>query len=449
MARIQAVVDEFLVVANASTDISSDTYNELSAINWEDNDKNYPLLLFDKRSVEVAIDKFSRNNLPSRSTYTQTIYFLNTYTETEKASTTLQAKQDALMVIAEQYFAEVRRRNKSGENGFYVGDINAVKPIDETHNDRLIQLSYTVELQVMLTGCSLGSFDYGGLEQPTNLVCSSNSDTSITIGWTDNATAETNYEVWRSADGVTFSLLSTIAADSTSHTDSGLPSETPYAYKVRAIDSTNNGKFSDQILCCTDTPIVAQSGIAYQRPSLTGQTTIYRTGDDGWHLSNGTYDYTPPVYPVSYAQLDTFITLVDNNAFGNKNRFTDENGLQVYTNEYVIDHLTGLGWDFDLDVNTYSWNDTIDNAIASSKYSYTDWRIPNVKEWNSILQLDANLTTTMLNYAPFNMTTILRKSCSTTLPTSTTSCLIWQTVNFGSNLKTNVNKLMYLVRNHY
>jgi len=332
MARIEAVVDEFLVVATASTDISSDTYNELSAINWEDNDKDYPLFLFDKRSVEIAIDKFSRNNLPSRSTYTQTVYFLDTYTETEKASVTLQSKQDDLITIAEQYFAELRRRNKSGENGFYVGDINAVKPIDETHNDRLVQISYTVELQVMATNCTLGTFNYAGVEQPTGLSCTSNTSTSITIGWTDNATAESNYEVWRSSDGNTFSLLATIAADSTSHVDSGLTNETPYAYKVRAVDSTNNGKFSSQVLCCTDSTCsdatVENSDVSYQTTVASGGTLVLPDID----ITNilGTTTSYPSVVDIDLrvAPTNTVAPLVSGNDYQNQT-LTTTNGTWI------------------------------------------------------------------------------------------------------------------------
>jgi hypothetical protein len=140
------------------------------------------------------------------------------------------------------------------------------------------------------------------------------------------------------------------------------------------------------------------SGIAYQRPLLTGQTASYRTGDDAWQLANNTYDYTPPAYPVSYAQLDTFTTLISNNAFGNKNRFTDENGLQVYGSTYIIDHLTGLGWSTS---RTYgNWNDAIDTAAAylGGTSGYSDYRTPNTAEMESIFKGDS----AGLNYAPFS-----------------------------------------------
>jgi hypothetical protein len=138
------------------------------------------------------------------------------------------------------------------------------------------------------------------------------------------------------------------------------------------------------------------SGIAYQRPLLTGQTTSYRTGDDAWQLANGTYDYTPPVYPISYAQFDTFTTLISNNAFGNKNRFTDENGLQVYGSNYIIDHYTGLGWATGRGFG--NWDLMIDNALLITVLGYSDFRLANTSEMESI----HNSQSAGFNYAPFN-----------------------------------------------
>ena len=160
MARLDDLVDECLTVSTAFTDISSDTYNEVSAVNWEDNDKNFPMFLFDKRNVSVSHNSFSKgNNIPSNSTYTTNLYFLNTYTEAQKSSTTLQARQAALIAIADKYFAELKTRTESGSKGFYLGDIS-FNSIDEIHNERLIQLRYDVEFIVQAEDCTTGTFNY-------------------------------------------------------------------------------------------------------------------------------------------------------------------------------------------------------------------------------------------------------------------------------------------------
>ncbi len=73
---------------------------------------------------------------------------------------------------------------------------------------------------------------------PSGLSASSTSATSADLSWTDNATSETSYEVWRS-EGAVFSNIATgLAADSTSYTDNTIPSETTVTYQVRAVGAT-------------------------------------------------------------------------------------------------------------------------------------------------------------------------------------------------------------------
>lgn len=119
-------------------------------------------------------------------------------------------------------------------------------------------------------------------------------------------------------------------------------------------------------------------------PLKTGQTTSYRTGDDG-DLEKG--------------RLPTFTTLTCDNPFGNTNRFTDELGGQTYTNNLVCDWATGLMWYRVLSAAVV-WNTAIDNAEASTQASYTDWRIPNMTEMISICN---NGVTGGLDYSPFSL----------------------------------------------
>ena len=199
------------------------------------------------------------------------------------------------------------------------------------------------------------------------------------------------------------------------------------------------------------------SGIAYDRPVLTGQTTSYRTGDDAWSLANGVYDYTPPVYPVSYAALDfnavsPFTTLISNNAFGNKSRFTDDLGTQIYANNYIIDHYTGLGYADTLRGGSQSWDTNIDEAVALTFNSFSDWRVANFYEIYSIVDTSDK----PLNYSPFNFS----GSPTSVLQTSTTRhdntlqylrMVISSYVNSAAENKTTaLSSRGYLaVRNHY
>lgn len=58
---------------------------------------------------------------------------------------------------------------------------------------------------------------------------------SLQLNWTDNASGEDGYVVWRSMDNINFSLVGQLPADATSFADSGLTPSTQYFYRVSAM----------------------------------------------------------------------------------------------------------------------------------------------------------------------------------------------------------------------
>ena len=143
----------------------------------------------------------------------------------------------------------------------------------------------------------------------------------------------------------------------------------------------------------------------------TGQTTSYRTGDDG---------------DIEAGRATSFTVLESNNPWGNTNRFTDTAGGQTYANNIRIDWSTYdgstvLGY-YQLSTSLlYTWNQAIDWAVALSTAGFTSgWRIPNINELMNIMNwgLSANL-----NYAPFSIATLSHWT-STTNNNDTASALI-------------------------
>jgi hypothetical protein len=122
----------------------------------------------------------------------------------------------------------------------------------------------------------------------------------------------------------------------------------------------------------------------------TGQTTSYRTGDDG---------------DIEAGRATSFTVLASNNPFGNTNRFTDELGGSTYTKNIVIDWSTYdgstvLGYKRTAtNVTSGGWNTSIDTCLAISISPFTTgWRLANVNEWNNILNRElAN----PIGYSPF------------------------------------------------
>lgn len=149
------------------------------------------------------------------------------------------------------------------------------------------------------------------------------------------------------------------------------------------------------------TNVPVKSGIAYQREFFSGQITSYTNGDDGWHYQNGTYDYTPPPYPVSYARLaNNFTTLSNNNIFSGTNRYTDELGNQIYANKLIVDHKTSMMWYVQL-MTAAQWATAISNIHTVTIQSFNDWMVPNRKHFEKIMNYDQTLFHP-LSYPPFS-----------------------------------------------
>lgn len=123
----------------------------------------------------------------------------------------------------------------------------------------------------------------------------------------------------------------------------------------------------------------------------TGQTTSYRTGDDG---------------DIKAGRNTSFTVLAENNPFGNTNRFTDELGGQTYTNRIRIDWSTYngstvLGYYQLSSPLVHTWNQAIDWALSLSVGAFTsNWRLPNINELMNLFNCSIAQN---FNYAPFNV----------------------------------------------
>ena len=79
---------------------------------------------------------------------------------------------------------------------------------------------------------------------PSNLTATPSAG-KITLAWTDNATNEMGFTLERSTDGVNFSQLGILAANTTTYPNGGLTSGVTYYYRVRAYDGPNYSAFSN------------------------------------------------------------------------------------------------------------------------------------------------------------------------------------------------------------
>ena len=80
---------------------------------------------------------------------------------------------------------------------------------------------------------------------PTALSATTASDTQIDLAWTDNSADETSFKVERSLDGVSFSQVASLPANTVAYSDMGLDPGTQYFYRVRASNANGNSPYSN------------------------------------------------------------------------------------------------------------------------------------------------------------------------------------------------------------
>jgi hypothetical protein len=136
----------------------------------------------------------------------------------------------------------------------------------------------------------------------------------------------------------------------------------------------------------------------------SGQTTSYRTGDDG---------------DLEAGRATNFTTLATANPFGNTNRFTDELGGQTYTDNIVIDWstydgTTVLGLSRVVVATGQTWNNAVDGSLSYSVGTFTSgWRLPNIREIFNFANY-VNNADNLLNYSPVNLSSSGRVYWSST-----------------------------------
>lgn len=84
-------------------------------------------------------------------------------------------------------------------------------------------------------------------DDPTALGSANVSYNSVDLSWTDNATNEDKYEVYRSNNGVNFSNIVELGSDVESYTDNTIFPGIAYQYKVKAVNIHGSSEYSNTL----------------------------------------------------------------------------------------------------------------------------------------------------------------------------------------------------------
>lgn len=83
-------------------------------------------------------------------------------------------------------------------------------------------------------------------DAPSDLVATAASPSQIDLEWTDNSSDEASFTLQRSLDGLTgWAEVATPAANATTHSDSGLASNTSYSYRIAAVSAGGTSSWSN------------------------------------------------------------------------------------------------------------------------------------------------------------------------------------------------------------
>jgi hypothetical protein len=108
---------------------------------------------------------------------------------------------------------------------------------------------------------------------PSSLTASAVSSSQINLSWTDNSSNEDGFKIERSTDGVSFSQIATLPAGATGFSNTGLPANTKYYYRVFSYNAAGNS--------------AAPSNIASATTAASAVVTMIDAGSSWRYLDNG------------------------------------------------------------------------------------------------------------------------------------------------------------------
>src|SRR5690606_29702363 len=140
-------------------------------------------------------------------------------------------------------------------NAYWSGNLDAVRIYDTALSDQQVLALPSSAPQVPQT--------------PTTLTASAVSSSQIDLSWSDNSTDETGFLIERSQTSSTsgFSPVTTVVANTSTYSNTGLTPATQYYYRVSAVNSNGNSSYVEATATTLAAPPQAPTGL-----TVTGAT---------------------------------------------------------------------------------------------------------------------------------------------------------------------------------
>lgn len=115
---------------------------------------------------------------------------------------------------------------------------------------------------------------------PSSLTASASSATAITISWTDNSTNEDNFILERQTGGGAWTQVATLAAGTTTYSNTGLTASTAYSYRVMATNSVGDSSYSNTASATTQAAPAAPAAPSSLASVANSATSVTLTWTD-------------------------------------------------------------------------------------------------------------------------------------------------------------------------
>jgi fibronectin type 3 domain-containing protein len=122
---------------------------------------------------------------------------------------------------------------------------------------------------------------------PSNLSGIAVSDSQIYLTWTDNASNESGFRVYRSTNGTSFTLIKTLGANVTSYSYTGRPASTRYFFRVRAYNATGESLSSNTVSVTTLPPQPAPNAPGDLTATTVSSSVLALTWTDNSSAEDG------------------------------------------------------------------------------------------------------------------------------------------------------------------
>jgi hypothetical protein len=121
----------------------------------------------------------------------------------------------------------------------------SITAITPAHAEGLVSVSVTNSDGQSATRSNAYTYTAAVPVAPSNLTAVAMSSSQIDLRWSEVSSNETGFTIEQSSDGITFTQINTVGANTTAYSDTGLRFNKTYYYRVRAFNSGGSSAYSN------------------------------------------------------------------------------------------------------------------------------------------------------------------------------------------------------------